>query len=407
MPRGSRAVIETLTTRSSAGALVVLALAIGGCGGGSGGTAGEGNRGDGSSLGTCPAGALFSVSPMRLGDFNSVYGIAPLGNLNPSGHTFPTVHIYLFIRDANGPPTPPVQNVPVYAPAAITITQISSSQDFTAGFSDYGLHFQPCDQLQGYFYHLPSISSALQTAFDAVTGNCQDYVTGGHSFRYCNKDVSVRVEAGAQIGTAGGPGTGSVALDFGARDGRIAKLTYANSARIREDPDHGFDDFHVVCPIDYYEEGTRALLEAKLNRVARAIPLCGTVAQDIAGTAQGKWYLAGTASPTTGEDDQIALVHDNVDPAKPVFSVGNARLGTGRYFFTVRSSGLVNRDFGDVAADGNIRCFDSLSGASGAGSAVFLVQLTSPTALMIEKQTAARCGTGPWVFTASAMSFER
>src|SRR5712672_3030835 len=65
-----------------------------------------------SGLATCGPATLLTVTPMDLSDIRE---IAPLGNLNPPGHTFPTDHIYFYA--AAGP------SVPIVAPGAIRITQ--------------------------------------------------------------------------------------------------------------------------------------------------------------------------------------------------------------------------------------------------------------------------------------------
>lgn len=71
----------------------------------------------------------------------------------------------------------------------------------------------------------------------------------------------------------------------------------------------------------------QATLSALLGRftLRRIIaPTCGTIMQDIAGTAQGRWFF----DTSSGEDRHLALVHDNVDPRVGVFSVGTSLTGS-------------------------------------------------------------------------------
>jgi len=68
---------------------------------------------------------------------------------------------------------------------------------------------------------------------------------------------------------------------------------------------------------------------------------------------------------TYPEDPHMALVHNNINPAQAVFSIGTSFTGveTGGYSFTPSASGLVNPDFSRVTADGKVYCFEtSLNG---------------------------------------------
>jgi hypothetical protein len=110
-------------------------------------------------------------------------------------------------------------------------------------------------------------------------------------------------------------------------------------------------------------------------------------------------------------DDERALT------TVATFSVGTSipGLASAVYPFRPKSSGLVNRDFGDITADGHIYCFDSTAGianwrsngASLARGSIVLVALTSATTLRIERQSQPACGSGPWAFGSDAVDFER
>lgn len=351
---------------------------------------------------------LFSVSPLSLTDLHPTQGITPLGALNPTAHTFPTYHLYFMIKDSDGDNVNPVDNVNVHAPAEITVTQIDSTEYLKSGKTDYSITFFPCDKVLAYYNHLATISSDLQAVYDKAAGSCRTYDPGDGYVKRCSRKMSFELKAGAVVGTAGGKKTDSVAMDFGVRDSRRTSLTFANPDRLYADP-RGFDLFHVACPIDYYDKALKGKLEAKVNRVEGAEPVCGVFAQDVANRAQGKWYVTGTTSPTDDESNHLALVHDNKEPAKAVLSVGNTKLGTGLYYFRPALSGTVNRDFADVGYDGNTLCIDSLADRFGNAysNMIYVLKMTASATLKIEKQNAASCGTGPWSFGGSAVTFDR
>lgn len=332
-----------------------------------------------------------------------------MGNLNPSGHTFPTDHIYMYIRlsDATDPGSAPA-SVNVYSPGNLYLVQVSAGENITDGYTDYSLFFMPCRDFQGYFGHIQTLSDTMSQKIGSLSGSdvsCADpYTVGGKTFRQCTKDVAIEIEGGELIGTAGREGQN--ALDFGAYDSRVTPLAFANPDRWGTSAT-GFDKLQMVCPLNYFSSATKSELEAKLGSyngsTQRSIePICGEIMQDISGTAQGIWFISGTQNDFS-EDAQLALVHDNVDPTHPVFSTGNSitNLSYGVYVFTPQSSGFTNRDFGDITNDGNIYCFELSS------SKTVILQMISTTTLTIEKISDTDCSGGTWSFSANASQFER
>ena len=75
---------------------ISICLSLVACGPGGDGSDGEIIK----SLAACGDEAPYSVSPFALSDINPTEGIIPLGNLNPAAHTFPTVHLYIGIKDS-------------------------------------------------------------------------------------------------------------------------------------------------------------------------------------------------------------------------------------------------------------------------------------------------------------------
>lgn len=357
-------------------------------------------------LSPCEGSDVFTVPPIDLED---LAGLVPLGNLNPSGHVFPSDHIYFYIRrtDPNDPGSDPAE-VPVYAPGDVRVTMITASEHLSeeTPYTDYRITFSPCREIQGYYGHVQSLEDSMTEELGLFDENeCQMYSTGGDTYRSCTKSVDLDIIAGERIGTAGREG--QEALDFGTYDSRISPLDYANPDRY-DSSNNGFDAFHVVCPIDDYEESVRETLEARFGsydgtRLRSVVPVCGEVEQDEVGTAQGNWFVEDTTE-TYPEDPHLALVHDNIDPTTAVFSVGTSieGLSSGQYSFEPADTGFINRDFDQVSFDGNIYCYEDL-----ADGVIVLLQLTTDTSLRIERQSAASCGSGPWAFESSYKDFER
>ena len=350
------------------------------------------NPGDGSFLDNIPTVSevgepFFSVIPLDNSDFVS---IVPLGNLNPTGHTFPTDHHYLYLTD-------PGTAVPVYAPGKIWVTMINSSYHHIADFTDYSIYFYGCREVKAYFGHVSGLAGSVLDAFNNAPANSSDtYSTGGETYTVTDKTVFVEVEAGTIIGYVGN--AGSLALDFGIIDERV-QHSFANPGRFT-----GKDYLSAVPCMGYYAETQRSYLESVCGTydglTQRTVPpIGGTIEQDIAGTAQGIWFLPG--QPTYPEDPHLALAHDNVDPTKPVFSVGNSITGlsSGTYTYTPEVSGVLHRDFSEITNDGNTYIFHF-----GTDSTILLEMLTD-TSLRIERQDYDE--EGPWNFTGNAVQFER
>lgn len=355
---------------------------------------GEGNsgtdEGTGDDLPACGSqNTFFTASPLEASAFSS---ITPLGNLNPSAHTFPTDHTYLMLTDKT-------QSVSVYAPGDLTITKVI---DYS---NNYSVTFYSCAEIYGYYDHMTTLVESITSQFNSA--NACPSLGPSTATTYC---PSIQVKAGDQIGSIGGPNAdGSAALDFGARDTRLAKTSFINM-------DGAVNSQYVVCPYDYYVSGSvKDGLVDKLKSVRTTEPFCGTVALDVTNTAQGRWYLAGSSASSSDESQHLALVPSNFDPNVKVLSVGNSTVGTGASHFDPLSSGLIRRSFADITNDGNTACFDSLRNTASAvtGTALsgrFFLKMTSNTALKLEKDaSSSSCPSDPntWSFTSSAVNFER
>ena len=89
--------------------------------------------------------------------------------------------------------------------------------------------------------------------------------------------------------------------------------------------------------------------------------------QDIKGSAQGNWFTYPAlqiAHGQGGEEKQLALIHNNVDPNEGEISVGGTITASGQLMFTPPHSGTINRDFGEITADNAVYCYTSDSSSS-------------------------------------------
>ena len=355
---------------------------------------------NGPDLPECGDATLLTVGPLAASDFVS---IVPLGNLNPSGHTFPTDHLYLYLP-APVPPSSAPAVVSLVSPGHVWITNVQTHSSPTPpAYQDWTVSLAPCKDIQFYFGHVSQLASSVAAQVGSVDSNCDEYDTGGRHFRNCGKNVNIELQAGEPLGQAGGH-DGQYALDFGAQDDR-GKLAYVDPSRLRS------EQLHVICPPDMFAPAVHDDLVNRLGSYdgthQRTVePRCGAVMQDIAGTTQGVWYRQG--APSSPEDPHLALVHDNVDPTIPVFSVGTSipTLSSGVYTFTVAASGTSNRDFGDVSATG-IYCWDLRYFYSATGLGRLVASYNATSTLSVRFDAATACGPGPWTVGSEGTVFER
>ncbi len=170
------------------------------------------------------------------------------------------------------------------------------------------------------------------------------------------------------------------------------QLEYVNPIRYKSDFDKAL---HVVFPLDYFVDELRLQQEALLggfsNNKRTVDPVCGEVMLDLAGTAQGNWFTEG--SGYANQLGSLALVRDNIDPHLAAISVGGLVTEPGFWLFAPQPSGLVNRDFSAIRADGEVYCYEELTAtpASYTISGHFLLQMISESELLLEWQSGS-CG---------------
>ncbi len=350
---------------------------------------------------------LYSVAPVDPADLSH---IIPLGNLNPPGHTFPTAHFYQHIRRVvPGDRSTPSVEVPVVAPGQVWITRISYTENLDQGTKDYSLRFSPCVEHEAYFIHLTTLARKLDRQLVEPL-SCNEYTTGGEQWRQCTKEVHTELAAGDAIGTAGGA-LDRNALDLGASDSRATPSVYANPQRWEHRP----QQLILVCALDYFAPAVRRRLRSLLGDAEtrrKEPPRCGEVAQDAPGTLQGIWFVAGTRE-LISEDRHLALAHDNIDPAKGVFSVGTSMrksgLASATYFFEPATAGRRNRDFGQVRKRNKVYCYEVSRrfAAETDPLTVILAMLTGPSTLRLQRSELSACGGPPWQMGNDYTEFER
>jgi hypothetical protein len=338
---------------------------------------------------------------MALTDISTV---TPLGNLNPPGHVHPTDHMYFY--------APPLVGgtlaVPLVSPGSVVVSEITLNRRSVGGVptnEDYGLTFAACADVRMAFAHVTELAPSFAANVGAVDGSCDaPYVTGGVTSQQCRKRLRVQLEAGEPIGKTGGPMQGG--LDFTALDRRVS-LPFVNPER-SWGASSPFGQNQAACPLDYFVPSVAASLRARLGRPGfpRTVePICGEVMQDVAGTAAGRWFRVGVTSAQ--DDSHLALVHDNVDPTRGVFSVGTSvpSMPSGTYSFTPTVEGRVNLDFQRVTTVGTTYCYQiSLPPTQ----LRVLLTLVSPTRVRVQGYGNGPCGDpSAWAFGAGWAEFER
>lgn len=331
----------------------------------------------------CPSGPLFSLPPIAL---DKTLAIIPLGNLSPPDHTLPTDHIYLAVKNHNA--IEPQAITGLVAPGDLTIVQVAHSVAKIQGVvrsDDYSIDFSLCREVMGRFGHVTALAPALKALLEQRSGQCMTQAPRpGDEYRHCRYQLSSPVKAGASLGEVGG-GT-PTGLDWQMTDRRRIRLAYANPSRYYESA------FYFACPLDFYEGQARAALSAKLGGPGQrrtVEPLCGAVAQDLPGTAQGNWFTGGPQvqadSPETWGKG-LALVHDNLDGVTGVVSIGGVVAEPTKLLFQPKREGTFNREFSEVRADGQVYCYEGSTNLSGPPSPPrhVLLQMNDATTMRVE-----------------------
>ena len=329
----------------------------------------------------------FSVPPFDTSDLRS---LVPLGNLNPSAHVFPTDHMYLIC--ASNKPALEIKspgNVHILKITRGTSTSISlnNSYEYTIALGSENSYM--------YWSHVSNLSQRLLTALNNFSGAvCQPaYTTGGITYQGCYAyPDGLSAVAGETLGFAN-INTGLGGIDLG--------------IKIKGEAGN---------PLEYFDAKSRNMLEAKLGsfdgrRKRTALPICGEYNLDVPGTAMGNWIKQG--STRTPEDNNLALVKDNITPSIQVFSAGLTlpNLNSGTYYFNPTSTGIINRNFSEVKPDGITYCYTlDLLGFVNTGNSIpnisIIIKMENNTTLSAEKRS-CDCSCTPFAFTNFKMTYTR
>ncbi|MHA1838504.1 MAG: hypothetical protein ACTSYO_00890 [Candidatus Ranarchaeia archaeon] len=336
------------------------------------------------SVGPCTSSVFFTALPANL---SKVKNIVPLGNLNPPSHTYPTDHMYFYSDNDMG--------FEVFAPGDILITQISevtySNYSIRSYSSDYTIDFQVCTYVSGRFGHINNISAdiwSLIGRFGEAYGDIVDsWQVADDNVTAYRKHLMLRGSSGSLLGIAGVSGG---ALDFWLKDQRVS-LDFVN-------PDHTREYQYTVCPLQFFTLDLRDQMSAKLgdwmgNPVYPNASYCGRVAFDVYGAAQGIWTVEWHEEYTSlrPEDMGLALVYSNFNASMGTISVGAIHKGWDSqvYYFNPSDTGVRNRVFNEVTADGTVYWYQFYDNTFWPPSKIvedkcILLKMINDTALMIQ-----------------------
>ena len=344
----------------------------------------------------------FTVPPVDLGKVKSV---VPLGSYDPNRQIFPSPRLkFSLVEDAGKPVT-----ANLVSPGEIRVTSLVRVQNLSTNpvETEFEVVFQPCQDLEGVFARVQSLRAELMNlAGDFDSGTCVEATTGGQNFRRCSKALVAEFSANATMGVVGGRSQASF-FELGLRDARAPDLVFAKPERIDRFASR-FDDFHTVCPLNYFVTGLRGEMELKLGNLAgtetRTLdPLCGTSAQDVPGKAMGRWYKPAT--PLLPQDPHLHLGVDPIHPDRGAFTFGESVPGlSGVLSYTVSTdlSSRRNLSTNQISSDGQVYCFDAFSGGG-----TVLLQMASAEELRIQKGPNGNCGSAPYAFSGTPVSFVR
>jgi hypothetical protein len=204
------------------------------------------------------------------------------------------------------------QELPIYAPVNMTLTQASYYKPPGAADSykpEYSLYFSAGCGISVKFFHVKG-----------VVGKVAKVVPAQPSGSSAGQNVTLTsVAAGEQIGWYK-LSEGSVAFDFWVDDESVTNKFIVRS--------HFSDSnaLHSVCPYNFYSQSKKTIWLAKLGAPGSSpIPgtTCGSISQGVVGTADGMWFI----SETTLNDH---VTYDGAYQSQIMFSVdpsGIVRIG--------------------------------------------------------------------------------
>ena len=352
-----------------------------------------------------PGVPLFDVLPVDTSDF---LAFRPLGFLSPPIHMFPAKHSS-FSMTLPGQAAIPK---PVRAPGKVWVKEVWEAT-FSTGGRNYQVYVYPCSDVRVYFGHVASLSAKLMAEMQKYPASCNAFFDGTSNVTTCrHENMSVMLDSGEQMGM----GPDSAGVDFGVLDFRRSPSPFVRL-------DH-YDHFYPywASPLDYFTSDAANMLASKTGHVfgtqmRTTRPIGGSYVQDIAGSAQGNWFLPGRYHSNSSDLSAfLGLASDYVDPAQPMMAVGTSIRGMsmGLYSFPLSAGGVINRAFREVTPDGRTYCYENfLRGQSTGGlplgnpNGIVLLSMPTDTTLGVEFLAGGSCAGASRSLTANATQFER
>ncbi|PXY73456.1 MAG: hypothetical protein CXX81_07590 [Methanobacteriota archaeon] len=300
-------------------------------------------------------------------DIEEINNIVPLGNYNPPGHTFPTEHMYVVFNQTS--------SMKVFAPGNVKVTYIGSKEysgDQFEDYTDYDITMKSCDDVSMHLMHM-QLDSELLSKGGGVK-ECHSYQTHDSEIEMCEFESDFWIDSGALLGTASAQYSN---FDIGVKDSRVT-----NEFIDKEVNAHFLDS---VCPFTYFTTDIRQQMESKAGGwggEGNVINPCGEIMFDIYGTAQGSWVKDGTPrnSDTLYDEYGLGLYYDNIKQDDMIISSSSE--GGYSYRFVPSDTGLINRSFSSIVADGNVYCYETGYNPND----IILIQLIDDEHLKIERK---------------------
>lgn len=365
-------------------------------------------KGDWKDLAACGGDMIvFNNAPVSV---DKLAAIIPLGSTEPEdGVVFPRDRLLLIAKDMADSGSR-AAHIRVSAPGSGWITKVAEIEywsDSKMVDKDFTVYFSPCEEVEAAFYHLRGLETRINEEINGKFGEQYSARAEGVTQVVREAAVKIGVNSGEALGWAGG-GDWRQILDWGVTDKRNEPLVLAR--RLPEDEKLE----HAVCPLDYYPAGKKEELTALLGdgkKKREEAPVCGRADQDIVGTVQGRWR-AEKSEPGTAADKHVALLHDVIEPQRPVFSMGTSLtksgMSAGLYYFRPKTAGFINRDFAAATERGQVYCYQGLQDSLGqAAKKVLLVELVDDKTLKMEARSGLSCATSGYIFSDLMTVFER
>ena len=367
----------------------------------------------------CPS-TLSGLLTAPLEPMDEISSISPLGNLGPPFHTFPSDHQGLN-NHKNNAINP---RVAVFAPGNFMVSNLLvETREYASGEKDftYAFTFVACRGVLITVALIDELTPEWEQKVTAQDGECKTFMKSSGNVgeamittTQCTYTVDYKTQAGEQIGWTGGGKYDSVIEvwaynlwkepdpNFAWSDVGYSLYPYSfclfdmYSGDLYTQFQNKFGEFQLQ--VSKYDEVTGKTIFIGDNKLhpRLAEPRCGTVHQNIFGTAQGWWLPEGT-NPTTDNPNPttdnlgLALVHGNYDPSKAAISGGLYFDPYYRIDFSPEHSGLYNRDFSEVTADGYIYCYKGFWFSVDTPWRI-LIKLIDAHTLMAEHQVGACSG---------------